>query len=189
MGIAPSISKYDTSTTLKRWYPPESDAQTTGWSEVQPVELSNSEMPWHPSSEAGETKEVPLVDETLSPKQLRQAQDLLQTYVPIFSSQPGKVEDVEHIISTPPGHVVQTTNRPIPWKNRATINKEVEDMLRMGVIEPSTSTWRNSIVLVPKPDGSVHFCIDFQAVNKVAEFDAYPMPRTDILLSRLGETR
>lgn len=60
-------------------------------------------------------------------------------------------------------------------------------MLKLGVIEPSVSTWRNPIVLVPKLDGSVRFRIDFREVNKVSEFDAYPMPRTDVLLSRLRE--
>lgn len=62
-------------------------------------------------------------------------------------------------------------------------------MLKLGVIEPSASAWRNPIVLVPKPDGSVRFCIGFREVNKIAEFDAYPMPRTDVLLSRLGEAQ
>lgn len=59
----------------------------------------------------------------------------------------------------------------------------------MGVIKPSVSAGRNPIVLVPKPDGSVPFCIDFQEINKIAEFDAFPMPRTDVLLSLLGEAR
>lgn len=62
-------------------------------------------------------------------------------------------------------------------------------MLWMGVIELSTSAWRNPIVLVLKPDNSVRFCIDFRAVNKIADFDAYSMPHTAVLLSRLGETR
>lgn len=49
-------------------------------------------------------------------------------------------------------------------------------MLQLGFIELSNSIWRSPIVLVPKPDGSIHFCIDFREVNTVASFDAYPMP-------------
>lgn len=59
----------------------------------------------------------------------------------------------------------------------------------MDVIEPSTSAWRSPFVLVPKPDNTVCFYIGFREVNKIAAFDAYPMPRTDVLLSHLGETR
>lgn len=62
-------------------------------------------------------------------------------------------------------------------------------MLDMDVIELSSSAWRNPTVLVWKPDSSVCFCIDFREVNKIAQFDAYPMPRPDVLLSQLGATQ
>lgn len=42
---------------------------------------------------------------------------------------------------------------------------------------------------MPKPNGTIQFCIDFREVNKLATFDAYPMPRPNVLLSQLGETR
>lgn len=57
----------------------------------------------------------------------------------------------------------------------------------MGVIDPCNSTWHRSIVLVPKPGGSILFCIDFRDVNKIASFNAYPKPHANALLSQLGE--
>ena len=48
-------------------------------------------------------------------------------------------------------------------------------MLDLGVIEPSVSPY-SSVVLVPKKDRSVWFCIDFRKLNKITEFDAEPMP-------------
>ncbi len=66
---------------------------------------------------------------------------------------------------------------------------KVEAMLEMGVIEESRSDWASPIVLVPKTDGSVRFCVDYRKVNAVSKFDAYPMPRVDELLDRLGTAR
>ena len=44
-------------------------------------------------------------------------------------------------------------------------------------------------MLVPKLDGSLRFCNDFQGVNDISLFDAYPMPREDELIDRLGKAR
>ena len=63
---------------------------------------------------------------------------------------------------------------------------ELKAMLDLGVIEESHSAWVSPIVLVNKPDGATRFCVDYRKVNSVSTFDAYPMPRVDELLDRLG---
>ncbi len=57
---------------------------------------------------------------------------------------------------------------------------------KLGVIEPSSSEWSSPIVLVPKKDGTLRFCLDFRKLNSVSKFDPYPMPRVDELVERLG---
>ncbi len=61
--------------------------------------------------------------------------------------------------------------------------------VRDGSNRRSHSDWVSPIVLVPKTDGSVRFCVDYRKVNAVSKFDAYPMPRVDELLDRLGTAR
>ena len=46
----------------------------------------------------------------------------------------------------------------------------------MGAICPSQSPWCNTIVLVHKKDGGLHFCIDFYKLNARTKKDSYPLP-------------
>ena len=57
-------------------------------------------------------------------------------------------------------------------------------MVDMGVIEESHSDWSSPMVLVPQPDGTVSFCVDYRKVYAVSKYDAYSMPRIDELLDR-----
>ena len=52
------------------------------------------------------------------------------------------------------------------------------------VIKPSTCEWSSPIGLVPKPNGSIHFCNDFRALNSISRFDATPFQRIDELLGK-----
>lgn len=62
-------------------------------------------------------------------------------------------------------------------------------LLRYLQIEESNSAWSSPILLVLKQDGSVRFRVDYRKVNDVSCFNAYPMPRVDNLLYRLGTAR
>ena len=43
--------------------------------------------------------------------------------------------------------------------------------------------------MVPKPDGSVRFCIDYRKLNLMTVKDPYPIPRMDECIDSLGDAR
>ena len=51
------------------------------------------------------------------------------------------------------------------------------------------SEWAFPIVLVRKKDGSIRMCVDYRRLNSVSREDAYPMPRIDDLIDRLGKAK
>lgn len=119
--------------------------------------------------------------DTMSADQQKEAQCLLEAFQKTFTTRPGQTTIVRHTIQSTPGQVVREAAGPLPRQMQEIMEKEVQTMVELGVIE-----WRSPIVLVPKPDGSHRLCIDFRNINAVSMFDAYPMPQIDELLDHLG---
>ena len=57
------------------------------------------------------------------------------------------------------------------------------------MIQPSLSPWASGIVMVKKKSGELRFCCDFRPLNEVTIKDAYPLPRIDESLARLGNAK
>ena len=69
------------------------------------------------------------------------------------------------------------------------MNKELDEFLEAGMVEPSASEWSNPIAMVTKSDGTHPMCVDFQKDNEVAKKDAYPLPHRDTILSKLRSAK
>ncbi|CAM5137510.1 unnamed protein product [Natator depressus] len=126
---------------------------------------------------------------TLGRMQRQQIQELCTSYAPTFSATPGLTERAYHSIDTGNAHPIRSQPYQVSPQAKTAIEREIQDMLQMGVIRPSGSAWASPVVLVPKPDGEIHFCVDYHKLNAVARPDNYPMLRTDELLEKLGRAQ
>lgn len=82
-----------------------------------------------------------------------------------------------HSIDTGKHKPVKSRGRPHTPPEHLLIKQFVEDGLRDGVIEESSSPWSSPLLLVKKADGSNRVCVDYRKLNELTTKNAYPLPR------------
>jgi predicted aspartyl protease len=126
--------------------------------------------------------------EHLTVEQSREVATLLHDYQDIFATNNrdlGRTGIVKHTIDTGDAHPVRQRPRRLPIHKRHEANDHIDEMLKAGIIEPSSSPWASPIVLARKKDGTTRFCVDYRLLNHVTLRDAYPLPRIDDCLDSL----
>ena len=96
----------------------------------------------------------------------------------LFSTQTGRTNMTSHHINTT-GSPVRVPARIIPVHFQEEIEKQIKFMLEKGVIEESCSPWTAPAVYVRKKTGEIRLCVDYRALNKQTQKDAYPLPLID----------
>ncbi|KAL0403911.1 UNVERIFIED_CONTAM: polyprotein [Sesamum radiatum] len=56
------------------------------------------------------------------------------------------------------------------------LRKQLREMLESGIIKLAKSPYGASVLFQKKADGSLRMCCDYQALNKIAVKNKYPIP-------------
>ncbi|KAL2085952.1 hypothetical protein ACEWY4_019272 [Coilia grayii] len=145
------------SSLLAKWQGPAGDMM---WARAVAEEELREQ--YFPTAGGGAT--CPPIDHLSSHHQAE-----LQRIIPegLFREEPGRTSVISHDIQlTSPGRIRQTSFR-VPARLIPALKDEVQSMLEMGVIVPSRSQWCSPVVLVPKKDGGLRFCVDFSKLNAI----------------------
>ena len=115
---------------------------------------------------------------------------LIQSFPHVFTASPGRTHKLQHRIeileNTKPRNLPPYRYSPA---RRAIIETQLQEMLAEGVITTSKSPWSSPVVLIPKKDGTIRFCVDYRKLNEVTIRDAYPLPRIDDTLDALHNAK
>ena len=124
----------------------------------------------------------PTISSDLIQQQQTELTELFEEFRDVLDAKQGRTVLVEHDIHT--ANAQPTRSRPyrLAQPHLQTVKEALEEMLEMGTIQPSSSPWSFPVVLVPKKDGGVRFCVDYRCLDQVDDFDAYPTPKTDEIL-------
>ena len=129
------------------------------------------------------------VSQDLSEQQQVDVRALLEEYKDIFTDVPSITNLGEHGIQLTTTEPIKGKMYPLPHAMRETLDKEIDNMLAMGVIEESSAAYASPVVMVKKPDGSTRVCIDYRKLNSVTVFDPEPMPTAEEIFAKLAGDR
>jgi len=122
---------------------------------------------------------------------------LISEYFKIFEPlSPGEAVDtsVRAETRTSTSDPIYTKSYPYPTNMREEVDRQIEELLRDGIIKPSKSPYNSTVWVVPKkpkPNGEKQYrmVIDFKRLNAVTIADTYPIPDANSILASLGKAK
>ena len=114
---------------------------------------------------------------------------LKEEFPEVFSDLPGRATVGQFEINTGEAAPMRSHPYRVPDRLKEGVRAEVNKLVELGIVVPSTSPWASPVVPVPKKDGSVRVCIDYRKLNEVTTADPYYMASMEEILERVGSSK
>ena len=115
--------------------------------------------------------------------------ELKKEFPEVFSDLPGKAKVGCFKIETGDAEPRRSHPYRVPDRLKEGVRSEVNKLVELGIVVPSTSPWASPVVPVPKTDGTVRVCVDYRKLNEVTTSDPYYMTCMDEILERVGGSK
>ena len=106
---------------------------------------------------------------TLPEKLLQHVEKLLLAHTEVFALSDyelGETDLVTHSVDTGNSPPVKALPHRLPYVLRQDLETEMQKLMDIGCIEPSSSPYASPLVLVRKKEGGIRVCVDYCNVNK-----------------------
>ena len=119
---------------------------------------------------------------------LEDLRNVLRKNRKIFSELPANAKGIEFQINFYDGQLPKKLNSyPANPMKRKLIDECIDELIENKLIRKSDSSCSSPCIVVPKPDGTGRFCVDFRKLNEICVNDSYPLPKIEELITNLGK--
>ena len=98
----------------------------------------------------------------------------------------GSANNFEHNIRLKSSDPIYRKQFRIPEAHQQSLDKQIDDWVKMGIIEPCFSRYNSPIFIVPKKDGDFRFVLDYRALNENSLDDRYNMKDVGECIGEIG---
>lgn len=141
-------------------------------------------------SQTHQHEDMPIaMGENLTAEQKEQVTQLIAEYPETITKNLGRTNILEYHIRVNSSKIIR--NKPYQYAppKLALMRQHIDDLLKKGVIRPSTSPFASAAFLVPKKGGKTRMVVDYRNLNQILELDATPMPTIESAFQHLGQAR
>lgn len=136
-----------------------------------------------------EQPDHPVMGENLTPQQRRSVSQLISQFPDTITNKLGRTDLLQYHIKIKEQKIIR--NRPYQYAppKLQLMRQHIDDLLKKGVIRPSSSQYASAAFLVPKSGGKTRMVVDYRDLNSIIELDATPMPTIESAFQHLGQAR
>jgi len=93
------------------------------------------------------------------------------------------------ITETPGARPVSGRPYPVSPQHLPELERQINALLKAGIIWRSVSLYASPVLFVPKKDGKLRLCIDYHRLNRQTSRDCFPTPVASDLITRTRGAR